>query len=102
MIFSEQLDKFVEHGSSKYIDKRIGHFSIYDELPISSIEDIAEESYKECSYSIKPIVLKIYEAIEWYANPVNMTCSTNECCETAEKALAEVEKIIGGENDGNK
>lgn len=92
MNFSESLEKFIERGSSKYIDKRLGHFSIYDELPISSIEDIAEDSYKECSYSLKPIVLKLVEALGKYKT---QSCSSQNLDMAAKEALAEVSRMIG-------
>lgn len=54
MNISEQLDKFVERGAEKY--------------SLGEVDTCHAVDYKAGGESLKPIVLKLYEALEYYAN----------------------------------
>lgn len=95
MNFSEQLDKFVERGAEKH-----EHFAVERNI------------YRDGASSLKPIALKLqqemYSAYNYLKGfDCDKHCDPSVdfhdplCCieQSFSKALAEVERMIGGDND---
>ncbi len=85
MNFSEQLDKFVERGAEK-------HYGTF-----------AECAYKDCGNALKPIVLKLVEALERLSQTCGKRSEISDkhgwkfaMADAAKEALAEVSQMLEG------
>lgn len=82
MKFSQQLDQFVEREAVKYY-----YVETATQEEKAMYRQISIIDYKAGQASLKPIVLKLVEALQFYKEPNNI----------ADMALAEIERMIGGE-----
>lgn len=87
MTISEQLDKFVERGADDAFDSAIDFGN----------SAICQTYFFAGANSLKPIVLKLYEACKDYEHmgvPSNGSSLSRHS--SAAEALAQVEQMIGG------
>lgn len=97
MNFSEQLDKFVERGAEqKYQLGKIPHGEHH--IVYKSVIETNRFIYSEGAASLKPIVLKLVEAVDKIISD-NVDNSWEEeamrMFYIAKEALAEIERMIG-------
>lgn len=93
MTLSEKLDKFVKRGAEEYAN------IVNNERDPDRFLLTTENIYENGANSLKPIVLKLIEALESCTGGDLASGEGIYKAEIARKALAEVERMIGGDND---
>lgn len=94
MNFSEQLDKFIERGAEEYATKWCGVNSKEQGASGIFLRNACVKDHKQGASSLKPIVLKLMAEMKKIASPVYDPKVHGSKTYVAEKALAEIEKMI--------